>query len=361
MNNKLMSKQSEKRIRKRLLFDETKSIGLGCIPCPDKDLCGGINAPDLFDCSQLCCDDADKCDYACPKDIENYVKLVQSVKGYDFNSIPQSTILEYPKLPSYVPLIYSSGSRVELFDYEVVAVPLPRLYDYDKNKFKFSSKKELCDYFGFSQKCKIVISGVEKDVPLEKYWFIRQTKEFVKQLLNLQPILVTSPNFSTFSNAPRMNDLFNLKRILICWSELVEQGIPTSLHTNGRTPKDWERLTEFIITRSEIKSISFEFATIFPERKSWYVSRLIELSQNVNRDLQLVVRGGSKYLQFLKTAFNEVVFIDTDAFIKSVKRKQIQSNGKPLDVSSPHNIYIDDLLKENSRMKRNIIEPQFKS
>lgn len=355
-----MDNQSVNKIQKKLLFDESKSMGLGCLPCPDRNVCGGIHTSYLYDCLQLCCNNPSNCDYACPKDVENYVTLIRSVKGFEFDNIPHSKPLEYKHLPEYVPLVYNSSSRIESFEYETVAVQLTRLYDFDKKEFKFHCKEEICDYFGFSPNCNILISGVKEDVPLEKYWFIRKTKGFVKQLFKLQPTLVTAPNFSTFSNSPRMDNLFNMKRILICWSELIEQGIPAALHTNGRTLKDWERLTEFIAKRPEVKSISFEFATLFPERKSWYVDRLIELSNSVNRQLQLVVRGGSKHLEILHRFYKQLVFIDSDAFFKSVMRKQIQPNGKLSNVASLENYYIDDLLKSNIKAKSNILKEKIR-
>src|SRR5207249_4165551 len=51
---------------------------------------------------------------------------------------------------------------------------------------------------------------------------------------------------SMFLDVPRWDNLHNMKRIALCWSELVSRGLPTSLHLNARTDRDWERWIEFI-------------------------------------------------------------------------------------------------------------------
>jgi hypothetical protein len=146
-----------------------------------------------------------------------------------------------------------------------------------------------------------------------------------------------------------------MKRIAICWGELVSAGVPTSLHLNACTDRDWERWTEFVAERDEVRSVAFEFATGAArlERGEWHTGKLMALAAAVPRPLQLVVRGGYVHLDKLYDAFNEVVFIDTTSFMKTVKRKKFvrRPNEKIdwLSASIPKNHPIDALLEHNIR------------
>jgi hypothetical protein len=314
---------------------------------------------------QLCCQTPDQCDYVCPKDIENYIDHIRSIRGFGFENIPLSKPLMYENLHPYIPLIYHSSKRISLLEYDTVAIQLTRLFDYKTGEIKFKSKQELSEYLGFSPSARIVISGVREDIPLEKYWITRKIKQFASQLKGLEPVLVTVPNFSTFSNAPRWNDMFSMKRIGICWSEFLAEGIPASLHLNGRTLRDWERWAKFIEQRPDVKSVSFEFATMFPARRKWYVNRLVELASNVSRDLQLIIRGGLSYYEILNKFYKEVVYIDTEAFVRATKRMILQPESadrfKWVSVASPDYNYIDELLEHNVEIRAEILKQKASS
>jgi hypothetical protein len=40
---------------------------------------------------------------------------------------------------------------------------------------------------------------------------------------------------------PRLDNLFNMKRIALVWSEIQREGMPCALHLNARTDRDFER------------------------------------------------------------------------------------------------------------------------
>src|SRR3546814_9774851 len=52
-----------------------------------------------------------------------------------------------------------------------------------------------------------------------------------------------------------------LKRILMATVEMMQAGLPTALHANARTERDFERWGELIAERPEIQYLAFEFAT----------------------------------------------------------------------------------------------------
>ncbi|MFN2511726.1 MAG: hypothetical protein ABR568_09820 [Pyrinomonadaceae bacterium] len=206
-----------------------------------------------------------------------------------------------------------------------MALPLEKLFDHANGRLKFSTKDEVAQSFGFDPAASLLISGVGQDRVIEYYWSHRQAAKISEQLTALQPALITVPNYSLFLGVPREDNLYNMKRIAICWSELVKNRLPTSLHVNARTDTDWERWTAFIAERDEVRSIAYEFATgpACIERGKWHAEKLVRLASEVSRDLQIVLRGGYYNLPQISSAFSSVVFIDTSSFMKTMKRQQL--------------------------------------
>src|SRR5262249_18450629 len=155
---------------------------------------------------------------------------------------------------------------------------------------------------------------------IEYYWTHRKAAKLPYQLARIKPTLITVPNYSLFLAVPREDNLYSMKRIAVCWDELVRSGIPTALHVNARTDRDWERWTEFVAKRGEIQSIAYEFATgpACLERGKWHAQKLIKLANEVGRDLQIILRGGYYYLKDISEAFAETVFIDTSSYVKTM-------------------------------------------
>jgi hypothetical protein len=120
--------------------------------------------------------------------------------------------------------------------------------------------------------------------------------------------------------------MHNMKRILICWSELVGAGLPASLHINARTDRDWERYLEFIGEREEVRSIAVEFGTGLArrDRGRWYANKLLWLAHQVSRELHIVLRGGVKYLGEISDAFGSVTLLDTSSFVRSMNRRRLE-------------------------------------
>lgn len=339
---------------KSLFHNPNYTSGLGCSVCPEKNDCGGEFTPNLFDCMTKCCNNPKECDYICKKDIESFLEYFHSVNGFAFEDIPRVVAVPFPLLPYTIPLINNFSNRTKPLQVGAVAIQLRHLFNHNTGIIKFESKEHLANHFGFSTNAKIIISGVSKDVSLEDYWFLsRDNNKLAKHISRLKPDLITSPNFSVFLDSPRYDNLFNMKRILICWSELYSYGIPTSIHLNARTDRDWDRWIEFIKEREEVNSISFEFATgaSFAKRGKWHTANLIRIASEVKRNIQLVIRGGYKYLNELHKAFPNLVYIDTTSFIKSVKRQaliwQDENNFQWVSAASPEMENIDELLSFN--------------
>lgn len=338
-----------------LYHNADKPMSLGCSKCPEKGTCGGLHTSgSQFDCLVYCeCKDPSACQYVCPNNLVEYIARVQDVSGFEFDNVPRAPVLSYPSLPLSVPLLYHSYGRAAALDTQAVAVPLEYLLNRKTGMLRFGSRAAVAENFGFTETARLVITGVSQDQPIEDYWSFRRATQIPDQLVALRPDLVTGPNYSTPLDTPRWENLYNMKRIPICWSELVTAGIPTSLHLNANTDRDWERWTEFVIVRKEVLSVAFEYATgaARRERGEWHTQKLAALAAAVPRRLQLVVRGGSVHLRTLCEAFSEVVFVDTTSFMKSVYRQKHEKpfGGKMdwLASGTPKDEPIDDLLDHN--------------
>jgi hypothetical protein len=342
-------------LERKLYHNPLFPLSLGCAGCPDFSVCGGlqISAP-VFDCDSFCvCKDPTKCRHVCRRDFNTFMNRVREIRGFGFENIPRVNRLDHENLPLVAPVLFNGSSRVGRLRADAVAVKLSDLVNYRNGKLRFSSKSSLAAHFKFEESANIIIAGVDKDKLIEPYWGVIHQSKIIGQLSALKPALVTVPNFSSFPHVPRYDNMHNMKRILICWSELVAAGIPASLHINARTDRDWERHLEFIGEREEVRSIAVEFGTGLArrDRGRWYVNKLLSLAYQVPRELHLALRGGANYLGELSRAFGSVTLLDTASFVRAAKRRRLE--WQPGDarvwrrLQMPESEPLDDLLQLN--------------
>jgi hypothetical protein len=120
-----------------------------------------------------------------------------------------------------------------------------------------------------------------------------------------------------------------MKRIAIVFAEFANGGIACALHPNGRTEKDFERWAEFIAERDEVTMLAYEFIT-GPGRRArqpWHLTRLAELARQARRDLDIIVRGDPRVIAFLREHYRRVIYIETTAFMKTLKRQRAERHG----------------------------------
>ena len=153
--------------------------------------------------------------------------------------------------------------------------------------------------------------------------------------------------------------MHSIKRIAITHEEFLREGMPAALHVNARTERDWERWTEYILRRSEITHVAFEFATGagWAGRIEWHADQLARLAEGVGRPLHLVVRAANRnVLPALISAFAHTTVLDTTSFIKAVHRQRAVETapGKIDWETSPTapNTPVDDLLEHNWSLVR---------
>jgi hypothetical protein len=229
------------------------------------------------------------------------------------------------------------------------------MFDRRSGEARFQTRTELCAAFKIHPQAQIILSGTDSDPPIENWWQIgrENRRNVIRNLTQLGVALATSPNYSLFVDQPRWDDLHSMKRIGIVCSEMLSEGLQAALHINGRTDTDFQRWTEFVQARPEVQMLAYEFATGtgWIGRREVHLEWLAKLAANVGRPLHLVMRGGVELIPGLATAFARVTFIDTSAFMKTMKRRRavVEESGKlqwtaaPTKVGAP----LDGLLHEN--------------
>ncbi len=310
----------------------TAPHGLGCHTCLDREVCGMLRLRGGFiDCTELCCGNPENCTTRmCRCSQKEFARRHMEIGGFELHPSPPAPILAAPDFSTVLPMIYHGGRRADSLDTEGVALKLSALYN-RKGVPRFSSRDSLLGTFKLAPHTKLVVSGIDQDHRVERWWEISQTgrARVIENLKTLGVSLVTVPNFSVAVDWPRWSDLYSIKRIALAWQEFAAAGIPAALHPNGRTERDFERWRAFVTARPEIRYISYEFGTGSARagRAEYHVSGLVRLAQEAGRPLHILVIGGQDHWPTLSAAFAGVTVIDTSIFMKTMFRQQAFSIG----------------------------------
>jgi len=350
---------SKKRNRNdlSLLHNGSKNpVCMGCPVCPDFKVCGGLNVKkSLFDCSELCqCstnEERNSCELACPNNPPKFVARYHEVSGWELKD-DQGPFTPIPVFPEMVPLIKDKSCRKQLFYGDTVALRLDQLFSKKTGEFKFKTRHEINERFGLAPSTRILISSVSFDECLERFWDKGRRAGLVEQIASINPELMTVPNFSLFSDVPRQENLYNMKRIVKCWSELAKIQIPCAIHLNARTDRDWERWIDFLNNHPEITAVSFEFTSgAKGSRGQWYQQKLLDMASRVMSSLTLILRGGTRHLEPLSKGFDQIVFVYAKPYVATMNRQRfVWEPGKPLawktDIT-PKGQPLDELFSHN--------------
>lgn len=358
MNSKSTRKLPRDRARRRerkLWHNSTQNTGsLGCLHCPTHDTCGGLNVGrSLYSCLDYCCGGKPDCDVVCRYNTNDFVDRVREIGGFELDNVLRGRFLLPPKLANVVPLVFHRHARTVPLKCETVAVPLSALVDHKRATARYRTIEQVREAFQLSENTSVIATGTATDPPLEKWWMLGDTRrKVVRQLANAGITFASSPNYSLFSDQPRWDDLHSIKRIAIAHQEFLAEGLPCALHVNARTETDMKRWTEFVCARPEIQHIAYEFLTGagWRSRRQRHVEWLEQLAKSTERPLILVLRGATEMVPRLSRAFDQVIVIESTAFMRAVKRQRgISTNRAPTwhGVPTPIGTPIDDFLANN--------------
>lgn len=338
-------------------------LAFGCTQCPELGHCGGMhNGADMFDCDALCnCADKTACDRICRSNAKHFVQSVREVGGLKLDNVPRTAPVRTPPLPNVVPLIEHRSRRSERFQADTIALPLYRVIDLQHGTLHVDTREQLADRFCVSADAQIVLSGVEKDRYIERWWELKNRKELLQGLTKLGIGMVTSPNYSVLTDVPRTDNLHAIKRIALAWAEMTEAGLSAALHVNARTEQDYRNWQAMVAEREEITALAFEFATGSgqSDRIDWHVEQLCRLAASVGRPLALIMRGGSRKLHTLSQHFSSVTLLETESFAKMRCRRRariLDGRLKWTPSLTPEGAPLDELLAHNATAIRRFYE-----
>ena len=236
---------------------------LGCSTCLDFARCGGVHTDaGVLDCRVLCsCRDKTKCDMVCRFNPQVFVARMREVGGVELNTAPRAPLRGVPVLPHVIPFVDHRYGRASTLNEQIVALSLYEVVNMAAGVLHVKSRQTLADRFLIPPGTSVVLSGVDKDGPVERWWELRSRPEILTGLAELGVAVITAPNFSVLTDVPRTYNLHAMKRILLAWTEMASVGLCAALHVNARTEHDYCRWGELIAERPEIEILAFEFAT----------------------------------------------------------------------------------------------------
>ena len=360
--------RSRRRERQLWSDERANTQSLGCSTCPERSVCGGLYVrAAVFSCSDYCCGTLAGCDRVCRHNAE-FVDRVREVGGFELGNVARSSPIGLPPLPRVVPVVFHGSSRSRPFAPDVAGISLYQMCERSRGTPRFRSGERLRTEFKLGPRTAVILSGTANDRPLERWWgFGERRREVIRSLRAVGVTLVTTPNYSLFSDQPRWDDMHSMKRIAIVHEEFLEGGIAAALHVNARTETDWNRWLAYVRARSEVTHLAFEFGTGagWAERRAWHVRQLTHFSDSVGRPLHLVIRGGADVLPLLEQSFASVTLLETSAFLKTLKRRRAMPTrgGGVAWVHAPTRVgqSLDVLLDHNYRVVQKSLELKWAS
>lgn len=345
-------------LRGRRLTDDplANPMLLGCNGCPEFFACGGLHvAEKMFDCLALCCGDQASCTQMCPNAPQRFLAQRREISNFDFANVPRTAQPDFSISVDVAALIYHRSKRSGPLSATAVALRLADLVDFKNGKLKFSTREHLCEAFHVDPTAYIIVSGVDHDNRVEQWWTLGERRpRIIVGMRQLGINLVTVPNFSVVLDVPRTDNLHAMKRIALTFAEFQQFGVAAALHPNGKTEHDFKRWANFIKMRPEVQVLSYEFITGpgLKARRAFHLEMLAFLAKTAERPLDIIVRGDPNVLPFLRQFFRNVVYIDTTAFVKTMRRRkairltnrrldwlpELTAPGELLDLRLQHNV-----------------------
>lgn len=327
---------------------------LFCNECPDLGRCGGIATQLGGHCYIHCCGGKQGCQTVCRQN-PDFVAQTREIDGFDMTNVPRTEPMVQKSLAGTAPLLAHRKVRKSNVTSELVAVKLREVVHLSKGHMRYQSREELARALKFDVRANVIVTGIEQDKWVEPWWSLgrERRRALLVEFAKLDVALVTPPNFSLFCDQPRPSDFSAMKRIALVQAEFQGAGIPCALHPHVITATDSKRWIDFVSDRSEIQTIAYEFTTGAGRNsvKGRHIEHLIRLAQSTDRPLDLVVRGDQKILTELAPHFRNVIYIDTNAFMKTMHRKiAIRTSNRNLrwrSVKTPDDMSIESLLQHN--------------
>jgi hypothetical protein len=176
-----------------------------------------------------------------------------------------------------------------------------------------------------SNETEIVATSVGHDQPLEDFWAEHVQRDILPSLAQLNLKAMTVPNYSFMVDVQRINSLYNLTRIYRLSERMTAAEIPTVMHLQASTRRDWMRWATVLRDQPMLSVVALEFQTGARRQKfgNHYYAGLVRLQDEVGRSLHPLVIGGSGRVRDLARHFDSFSICDSTPFMKTVYRQEI--------------------------------------
>jgi hypothetical protein len=172
----------------RLWDDDIRHApSLGYPTCLEFNRCGGVHTDaGVLDCRDLCsCRDKSRCDMVCRFNQRLFVARMREVGGLSFDTAPRVPPRGVPALPRLVPFIDHRYGRTGTLNEPVVALSLYEVVNMATGQLHVASQDELATRFLIPVDAMIVLSGVDKDGPIERWWELPNRPELLRGLARI--------------------------------------------------------------------------------------------------------------------------------------------------------------------------------
>lgn len=153
-------------------------VPLGCAGCRERPLCGGLAIEaNVWSCLSLCCGKPNDCDRVC-RNNPQFAARVHEISGFAL-ALPPAPVLPRRILPSAVPEVFHSAKRHRPFAPAAASVSLYRMFDRRTGEPRHRSHADLCRHFKIAEGTPLILTGIQRDRPLERWWELGKAKRRV--------------------------------------------------------------------------------------------------------------------------------------------------------------------------------------
>ena len=201
-----------------------------------------------------------------------------------------------PALPQYIPRIRIDNHRDDYHDVAAVALSL-REAECLAGKVR-ERKVTAKEILRLRPDCLLIILGFATDAFLEDVWRRERRQQVLDAIRVCQPDLAVAWGFSVWHRHaqgwayPRAEQLYNLKRSLITFTDLQRCEVPAIPHIYWGNDEDLVRWGEWLTANPSVSTVAIDIQTA-DTRNDWKVALrgLAYLRSQVPRALHILVNG----------------------------------------------------------------------
>ncbi len=286
-------------------------------------------------------------------------KHLSEINGLDFTNVNarQKTV----PLPNFIPVINGGffGYSGSLVNYKTIGISLK---DIVKSEFLYGRrvlipKSDLLKMPLFKDK-RVVLFMSGKDHLVERIWREDKISDFYSRLKELGFYLVTAIDFSIFFGECPLGHAINLKKSLISYSQLEDQGINSAPNIYWAHKFHIERWVDWLIQYSNVNLITINCQCYKTVDYPIIASGIKYIIEKINRPLVFLLEGPKIGLLnqlasvsgSIKIAFKKPAVYSMNhqrLIIENGKVKSIAKDSAPKEQILNHNLKTyDNFLKK---------------